>query len=146
MNGTSTLDQAAVEKQILLNGPAGAPPSGISPNLANPPNQDAIIIAIPTVFLVLCTVVGMIRLYTKSLLIRRFEHEDCKSWPLYLYNDGISTKFSDILALAWVSTRGQSFLCIAGMLTRHSLVCLHTLFLYFYGFEVAVESMCGTFG
>ena len=79
MNGTLNPDQAAMEEQILLEGPAGPPPLGISPNFVDPPNNDATIVAISTMFLVLCTVVGLIRLYTKSLIIRRFDIEDCKS-------------------------------------------------------------------
>jgi len=77
MNGTLTPDQAATEEQILLNGPAGTPPFGTSSNLANPPNRDATQIAICTFMLILTTVVGLIRLYTKALIIRSFEYEEC---------------------------------------------------------------------
>jgi len=76
MNGTLTPDQAATEEQMLLNGPAGTPPFGTSSNLANPPNRDAT--------QSLTTVVGLIRLYTKALIIRSFEYEDCTSLTSFL--------------------------------------------------------------
>lgn len=77
MDGMLGPEQAAAPKQMLLNGPAGTPPSGISSNFVNPPNQDATSITACTIFLLLTTVAGSIRLYTKSLLIRSFGYEDC---------------------------------------------------------------------
>ena len=78
MNGTWTPDQAAYEERMLLSGPAGPPPVGVSSNFVDPPNQDAAVIAICTIFLLLVTLAGMIRLNTKSILIRSFEYEDCE--------------------------------------------------------------------
>ena len=68
------------EKMLaLLNGPAGAPPPGMTPNLVNPPNLDAIIIPTLSLCITVTTIVVVIRLYSKLFLIRSIAYEDCKS-------------------------------------------------------------------
>ena len=75
-SSTSGDPQAALEK--LLNGPAGLPPTGITPNLENPPNQEVAlnIVAILTISFSTCAVI--IRIYTKRFVLRTMGYEDCR--------------------------------------------------------------------
>lgn len=73
-----TPEQLNAKLQQLLNGPAGKPPAGVTPNFVDPPNLDVII----TLTIVLCitfaTIAVFIRMYTKLLLVRSTVYEDCK--------------------------------------------------------------------
>ncbi|KAL8784312.1 MAG: hypothetical protein Q9195_009091 [Heterodermia aff. obscurata] len=60
----------------LLNGPAGAPPAGVRPNLDNPPNLNTASIAAIAVCEAFSALAVMIRLYTKLFLIRSTTYED----------------------------------------------------------------------
>ena len=65
--------------QALLEGPAGLPPKGTTPNFANPPNLEAIFDATLALCLIAAAFVVFIRLYTKVFVIRSTACEDCKS-------------------------------------------------------------------
>ena len=73
---TSGDAQAALES--LLNGPAGPPPPGVTPNLDNPPNQQVPlnIVAILTIGFSTCAVI--IRIHTKRFVLRTMGYEDCR--------------------------------------------------------------------
>jgi len=76
---TSMAPTATESEKILalLNGPAGIRPSGVAPNLDNPPNANAFIIPTITVCIVASTLAVTIRLYAKLFLIRSMAYEDC---------------------------------------------------------------------
>ncbi len=69
----------AAELQLPLNGPAGSPPAGTTPNLINSPRLRTASIVIMTVGLALSTLAVLMRMYTKAFLIRSVWYEDCKS-------------------------------------------------------------------
>ena len=78
---TSTLptaEQVQAEIQSLLNGPAGKPPAGVASDFENPPNIDGTIVPILALCVTIATLAVLIRLYTKSFLLRSLAYEDCK--------------------------------------------------------------------
>ena len=72
---TSTSEQL----QVLLNGPAGTPPVGITPNFDGPPNLNAFVTLTLTFCVTFTTLAVFMRMYTKLFLIRSIAYEDCKS-------------------------------------------------------------------
>ena len=76
--GTSIVNLTPAQLQALLDGPAGKPPLGITPNFVNPPNHATLAIAVMAIGLTISTLVLMIRMYTKIFLIRSVVLEDCK--------------------------------------------------------------------
>lgn len=67
--------------QLLLNGPAGTPPAGVTPNFDNPPNlNNTFLVGTLVLCLSFATVAVLIRLYTKLFLIRSVAYEDCKTY------------------------------------------------------------------
>ena len=68
------------QSAVFLNGPAGIPPKGMTPNFEDPPNHDSLVISTVTVCLVLTTLAIMIRIYTKAFLIRSIKYEDCEQY------------------------------------------------------------------
>lgn len=65
----------------ILNGPAHSPPPGKVSNFEDPINQDTAIWAVLSTLVVLTTIVGSVRLYTRAFLVRSVTYEDCKSSP-----------------------------------------------------------------
>lgn len=67
--------------QKLLNGPAMAPPPGITPNFVNPPNLEKEFY----IDLILCLTISVLavcmRMWTKARVMRKVQIEDCKSMP-----------------------------------------------------------------
>ncbi|KAI0548084.1 hypothetical protein F4679DRAFT_332166 [Xylaria curta] len=59
-----------------LNGPALAPPDGVVPNFTNPPNQNALGIAVISICLVLATAGGLLRAYSRVIVSRKLRIED----------------------------------------------------------------------
>ena len=59
--------------------PAGTPPPGVIPNLTDPPNLEAVTIAIGVLMIVLTALVVSARLYTNVFVIRSMGWEDCQS-------------------------------------------------------------------
>ena len=76
--GSSAANLTAAQLQALLNGPAGPPPPGVTPNFVNPPNHTTLAIAVMTVGLTASTLVLLMRIYTKVYLIRSLALEDCE--------------------------------------------------------------------
>ena len=68
-----------VDFQALLEGPAGLPPKGTTPDFANPPNLEAIFDSTLALCLIAATIVVLIRLYTKVFVLRSTACEDCES-------------------------------------------------------------------
>ena len=88
--------------QILLNGPAGTPPVGLTPNFNNPPNLDTYVILTICICITLATVTVLLRMYTKIFITRSLAYEDCKwlcSIPVMILIP------LDVIVLAWVSIR-----------------------------------------
>ena len=81
---STTSDQSQAKTQAILNGPAGRPPVGVVPNFHDPPNLDTAVTTIVAVCLFTSTLAVLIRMYTKSFLIRSIAYEDCKSFYLTL--------------------------------------------------------------
>jgi hypothetical protein len=77
-SASATAEQAEAGLQMLLNGPAGKPPEGVTSNFIDPANLEATTIVVLAVGLVLATLAFSIRMYTKSFLIRSLAYEDCK--------------------------------------------------------------------
>ena len=62
----------------LLDGPAGKPPIGITPNFVDPPNLHTTTVATVAVCVAFGILAVVIRLYTKILLLRSTNLDDCK--------------------------------------------------------------------
>ena len=75
---TKNTSFSSEQLQGLLDGPAGPPPAGVTPNMANPANLEGVVIVTVTLSLVLTTMAIFMRMYTKLFLIRAFHYEDCK--------------------------------------------------------------------
>ena len=66
------------ELQALLNGPAGAPPSGTVPDFVNPSSLLYGVIVTLILTLSVSTIALATRIYTKLRLIKSLDIEDCK--------------------------------------------------------------------
>lgn len=64
-------------QQAILNGPALDPPPGIMPNFDNPPNGNAIGLAITTVSISISTAALVLAAYVKLYRVRKAHLEDC---------------------------------------------------------------------
>ncbi|KAH8435317.1 uncharacterized protein LDX57_012947 [Aspergillus melleus] len=60
----------------LLEMPAATPPPGVTPNLVDPPNDEAAAKGIILSFWIFCSLMLFIRVYTKLVLIRKFDLSD----------------------------------------------------------------------
>ena len=58
------------------------PPAGVTPNFVDPPSQDAVIIAVHTVFLTLSTLFVSMRVLLRAYVLRSFGWDDGK-WAIY---------------------------------------------------------------
>ena len=67
----------STQLEALLNGPALAPPPGVTPQLNNPPSYRAATTAIPTVCLIVATLAVSMRVYTRARIIRVVNIADC---------------------------------------------------------------------
>lgn len=71
----------------LLEGPALAPPAGVTPNFENPPNLNTASYSMAVVAIALPTIVVVLRLYTKVFIVRAPAWEDwvtVLAWSLYI--------------------------------------------------------------
>ena len=66
------------ELQMLLNGPAVAPPTGSISNLDNPPNMNTVCYLTFYLCLICATLAVVMRIYTKHFLIHAIAYEDCE--------------------------------------------------------------------
>lgn len=72
------------ETQALLDAPAGDRPAGIT-NPDDPINFHVIFITTLTLHLVFSSLAVLIRIFTKSILMKSLAWEDCRSKVLCLY-------------------------------------------------------------
>lgn len=96
------LPEAAQE--AILNGPALVPPAGVIPNLDNPPNRNALGLAITTVCLSVSTVAFVLAAYAKLRCLKKVHLEDCK---YNISTDGLT--FSLILLHSYLIFRLCNF-------------------------------------
>ncbi|KAI1110018.1 hypothetical protein F5Y14DRAFT_466145 [Nemania sp. NC0429] len=64
------------QQEIILNGPALAPPAGVVSNLDSPPNGNALCVAIVTILLLIATLAYALAIYVKLVHIKRLYLED----------------------------------------------------------------------
>lgn len=65
-------------QEIILNGPALAPPPGVTSNLEHPPNMNVLGIAVVTLCLAVSTIVFSLEAYAKLYCMKKVHIEDCK--------------------------------------------------------------------
>lgn len=70
-------DLSPEKLEALLNGPAQAPPAGITSQLDNPPNHRAASSAVLITCLIVTSIAVAMRLYTKVRVIRKLDIADC---------------------------------------------------------------------
>ncbi|KAI1364850.1 hypothetical protein F5Y08DRAFT_305567 [Xylaria arbuscula] len=63
-------------QEIILNGPALAPPPGVTSNLEHPPNRNVLGIVVTTLCLAISTVVFVLAAYAKLFCIKKVHIED----------------------------------------------------------------------
>lgn len=66
------------QQNAVLQGPALAPPTGVQSQFANPPNHNAMVIAVTSICLILATTFVLLRVYSKAFIDRRVNIEDGK--------------------------------------------------------------------
>ena len=71
-------DLTPEQLHALLDGPAGKPPSGVVPNLQNPPTLDGLIVFCIIFFSIITILALSMRLYTKAFIIKVWAYEDCE--------------------------------------------------------------------
>ncbi|KAI1345649.1 hypothetical protein F5Y01DRAFT_320551 [Xylaria sp. FL0043] len=71
-------------QQIILNGPALAPPPGVKPNLDHPPNLNPLGIAITTLCLAVSTIVFALAAYAKVFCVKKVHFEDSLVFASYV--------------------------------------------------------------
>lgn len=64
------------QQNAVLQGPALAPPTGVQSQFANPPNHNAMVIAVTSICLILATTFVLLRVYSKAFIDRRVNIED----------------------------------------------------------------------
>ena len=78
----SSAQQQQADLQPLLNGPAHPPPPGVQSNFVDPPTLDGVILANKIICMVVGGVAVLIRLYTRVMLIKSINLEDCRSFSV----------------------------------------------------------------
>ena len=68
----------AQKLQVLLDGPAMAPPRGLTSNFIDPQNRQHDIIVALTLCMTLAAIAILMRMYTKLFIIRKMASEDCE--------------------------------------------------------------------
>ena len=77
--GTASGAQMDSEQlQAYLDEPIEPPPAGVVPNLHNPANLNGLYIFTLVMCLLPATLAVWMRMFTKLILIRSFDYEDCK--------------------------------------------------------------------
>ncbi|PFH62222.1 hypothetical protein XA68_14501 [Ophiocordyceps unilateralis] len=70
-------------QQAILNGPGLAPPPGVVPNFVHPPNKTSMGVTIIAICLVLGTLTGLIRLYSR-ICVKKMHAEDVLGFAAYV--------------------------------------------------------------
>ncbi|KAI1296456.1 hypothetical protein F5Y03DRAFT_370473 [Xylaria venustula] len=65
-----------------LNGPAAAPPPGVTQNLINPPNENDVVIGVISFFILLAGVFSLIHVYAKVFFLKKIRFEDYLIIPI----------------------------------------------------------------
>lgn len=83
MLGHSTVAEHFVRAAAvdLSQEPALTPPDGVTSNLVDPPNQNALVITVVFLCLAISTFLVLIRAYAKLFILKTIRLEDCKSKP-----------------------------------------------------------------
>jgi hypothetical protein len=63
----------------LLNEPALPAPPGVEHNFVNPSNENTMGVALTATQIVIATIFGLIRAYSKIFCVKRVRFEDCES-------------------------------------------------------------------
>ncbi|KAI5859538.1 hypothetical protein GGS23DRAFT_312162 [Durotheca rogersii] len=71
------------QQEALLNGPALAPPDGVTPQFDNPPNNNGLGYAVLTLCTAIATICLLIRGYAKIVLYGKVNIEDCMIFVTY---------------------------------------------------------------
>ena len=87
---SATTHPTPEQLQILLNGPALAPPPGVIPNFIDPPNLDRTGTVVQLITLIVSTLAIIMRIYTKARILHQIAGADCAallfSWLIALAN------------------------------------------------------------
>ena len=101
---TPASQPSSQELEALLNGPAGPPPPGIRPNFDDPANLNDLVILTLTMCLVFASLTVLMRIYTKLVIIRSWDYEDCKLIGIRVFSPKTPRlTIPDALILGWVS-------------------------------------------
>lgn len=82
--------------QALLDGPAGKPPAGITPNLQHPANLNTAVVLAMTFCIMIPALAVLMRMYTKIYLIKSTTYEDCtpnRYFSFWDYTDAYQMHF-----------------------------------------------------
>ena len=71
------------QERILSTEPSIQPPDGIIPNFDNPPTRNDVGIPVVTIMLLLVTITGLLRLYSRVCVPKVLKLEDCESKTTY---------------------------------------------------------------
>ncbi|KAI1332328.1 hypothetical protein F5Y16DRAFT_357503 [Xylariaceae sp. FL0255] len=128
------------EQQEILASPALSPPSGVTPNFANPPNQDAVAEATFVICLFFATFSFIVRMYARVVGIRPVHVEDvltffaygtfigyiyCCYWLLHEYGYFIhqwDLLFSDIIQITYILQIGGVLYSVTLPLLKASIL------------------------
>ena len=101
---TPASQSSSQELEALLNGPAGPPPPGVTPNFDDPANLNNLVILTLTMCLVFSSSTVLMRTYTKLFILRSWNYEDCKPTGILVSSPQTPRlTTSDALILGWVS-------------------------------------------
>ena len=69
-------------RDSILDEPALEPPSGVTPNFVDPPSLQNLYLTAAIPLLVVTSLAITARIYTKSVIIRKWMPEDCPFLPV----------------------------------------------------------------
>lgn len=64
---------------VLSNSPAIQPPAGVESNFSNPENRNPLLLVVTSLLFGIMGIFFLIRVYTKSFIVRKYSWDDCKS-------------------------------------------------------------------
>ena len=98
----------SAQREAILNGPAGYPPAGKTPNLSDPPNMHAVGRIVHLVLFIVASLCFIIRIYTKACVVRHVRMSDCEHFSLprspltAMFLFSLLTYNTDMMIIAWV--------------------------------------------
>lgn len=72
----------SAQREAILNGPAGYPPAGKTPNLSDPPNMHTVGRIVHLILFIVASLCFIIRIYTKAFVVRHVRMSDCEHFSL----------------------------------------------------------------